>query len=259
MKRKRFGHLWLAGILLILVSLACSSLQAPTPTAVPTNTSTATSVPTATARPTNTPWPTATPNLAATQVYADFYSEVQDYFNKGYISSTDGSYYKLDDFSQEWAQINWYQWWNIHHTVANFVLDAHFKWSTASPTPETSGCGFIFALQDNKDNYAVFLDTSRILFLQSRILRGQRAGYEVGKTRGTGRVDIEGDPAEADFSLAVDGNIANINVNKEFIGEYTLSQDSIMNGQLAYTLLSGTNKGYGTRCDMTDVKLWVLK
>ena len=87
---------------------------------------------------------------------------------------------------------------------------------------------------------------------------GQNA-YEVGKTSGTGRVDIESDPAEADFSLVVSGNIAYVYVNKEFIGEYTFSEDFQMDGKLAYSLLSGTNKDYGTKCDMTNVQLWQLK
>jgi hypothetical protein len=259
MIKNRFGPIWLAGALLILVSLACISLQAPTPTAVPTNTSTATSLPSATARPTNTLWPTATPNLAATQVYADFYSQVEDYQSKGYFPSTDGTYYKLEDYSQSWAQINWYQWLTIERYVTNFVLNAHFRWSTASSTPEDSGCGFIFALQSNNDNYAVFLDKSRIVFLQDRIINGKRGGFEVGKTKGTGRVDIESDPAEADFSLAVNDHTAYVYVNKEFIGQYTLSEDSTMDGQLAYSMLSGTNKDYGTKCDMTNVQLWQLK
>jgi hypothetical protein len=267
MKKNRFGPIRLASVLLILVSLACSSLQAapPTPTAVPTSTSTP--LPTATVLPTATLLPTETPDVAATQEYNDFYSQVQDYFNKGYIPSTNGSYYKLDDFSQEWAQINWFHWWTVDldHTVTDFVINAHFKWSTASPTPEDSGCGFVFALQDsrsyNKDQSdnefsAVFLDKSRIAFYHHKV--GQYS-YEVGKTKGTGRVDIESEPADADFSLAVSDHTAYVYVNKELIGQYTLAEDSPMEGQLAYSMLSGTNKDYGTKCDMTNVQLWQLK
>ena len=30
-----------------------------------------------------------------------------------------------------------------------------------------------------------------------------------------------------------------------------------MNGNLGLTVLSGTNRGYGTRCEMTDLHLWI--
>ncbi len=256
MHKKPYYSLLFAAMVLILASQGCSSAQAPTPTAAPTKTS---PPPTATLRPTATLWPTSTPNATATQQYTEFYTQVQDYYTKGYLSSNSGNYFKLEDFSQEWPQINWYQWWLINRYAADFVINAHFKWSTASPTPEDSGCGFIFALQKNDNHYAVFLDKTRIVFLENRVINGQRGGYEVGKTRGTGRVNIVGDPSEADFSLAVNGNLAYITVNNEFVGEYTLSQDSTMLGQLGYTLLSGTNKDYGTRCEMTNVKLWVIK
>ena len=259
MKKNRLNSICFAVVALILVSLACGSFQAqplPTPTVV--STSTSTSVPTATARPTNTLWPTQTPDLAATQVYQDFYSQVEDYQNKGYIPSTEGAYSKLDDYSQSWAQINWFQWSVINRTVTNFVLNAHFRWSIATATPEDSGCGFLFGLQSNKDYFAVFLDRSRIVFLQHRLALGKYA-YEVGKTKGTGRVNIAGDPSEADFSLVINGHTGYVLINKDFIGQYSFAQDATMEGQLAYSMLSGTNKDYGTKCDVTNVQLWELK
>ena len=262
MKKNRFAPIWSASILLVLVSLAaCSSLQAasPTVTATAVSMSTSTPLPTATVIPTDTPLPTETPDVAATQVYQDFYSQVQDYQSKGYFPSTEGTYQKLDDFSETAAEIDWLRWWPLADLFAtNFVLNAHFSWSTASTIPEDSGCGFVFALQSNKDYLAVYLDKSRIKFFQHRLALGQDA-YEVGKTSGTGRVDIEGNPAEADFSLVVSGHTGYVYVNKELIGEYTFAEDFQMDGQLAYSLLSGTNKDYGTKCDMTNVQLWKLK
>ena len=33
---------------------------------------------------------------------------------------------------------------------------------------------------------------------------------------------------------------------------------SLEEGELSLTLLSGTNKDYGTRCEMTNIELWEL-
>jgi len=35
--------------------------------------------------------------------------------------------------------------------------------------------------------------------------------------------------------------------------------DSNMDGKFGYTLLSGTNKDYGTKCEITNGRLWVFK
>jgi hypothetical protein len=78
--------------------------------------------------------------------------------------------------------------------------------------------------------------------------------YQVGKTRGSGRVDF-GNPAEADFAVAVKDQSAYVSVNGE-VTEYTLSVDQTTRGTFGVTLLSGTNSDYGTRCEMTDVMLW---
>ena len=85
---------------------------------------------------------------------------------------------------------------------------------------------------------------------------GTTGSSEVGKTRGTGRVNF-GNPAEADLVLIVKGTYAYVLVDDKVAGEYTLSADSVMEGDVALTILSGTNKDYGTRCEMTNILFWV--
>jgi hypothetical protein len=248
----RFVH---AFLILVLASLACSvgAPAEPTETPEPTEppaTDTPLPTPTKTPRPTETPIPTATPDIAATQKVDDFYTVLQAFEEKGYLESTDGDIFELDSFKQEWAQIGWYRWWEYEETVSDFLIKAHFNWSTASATPEVSGCGFVFGIQENGDHYSVFLDKSRILFLMKR----GSSNYLVGKTRGSGRADF-GNPAEADFALAVKGQSAYVSVDGEFT-EYTLSVDQTTTGRYGHTVLSGTNSDYGTRCEMTDVMMW---
>ena len=75
-------------------------------------------------------------------------------------------------------------------------------------------------------------------------------------TRGSGRVDFNY-PAEADFTVIVKGAYTYVLVNGEVVGEYTLAQSRSLQGDLGLTVLSGTNRDYGTHCEMTHVRLWV--
>jgi hypothetical protein len=197
---------------------------------------------------------------AETQTYLDkMKEETENYYDLGYLASTDGAYRKYGDFSEEWAQLNWYQWWILDDTARDFYLSAHFKWSSAYRNADVSGCGFVFAIQENGDHYAVFLDRSAIRFLsadQSPYVR------KLGVTRGTDRVNFSNpadEPVETDFTLIVNNEYAYVLVDGEVVGEYTLSQSKALRGNLGLTLLSGTNKDFGTRCEMTNVHAWLAK
>jgi hypothetical protein len=238
-------------LILVSVALACGGGQ-PEPTSVPP---TDTPGPEPTTRPTSTPRPTPTLDVAATQYWEERLAEVQSYYDQGFISTTEGGFTEYDDFKQDWAQIGWYNWVTVDEQASDFFLTARFRWSTAAETSDISGCGFVFAVQENTDHYAVFLDKSRILFLRSDASQGKGA-YEVGKTRGTGRVSF-GNPAEADFTLIVKGAYAYVLVDGKVVGEYTLSKDSVMMGRIGVTVFSGTNKDYGTRCEMRNLHLWI--
>lgn len=246
-------------LILMLVLSACdfsaaqpTSTPAPTDTPAPTATNTAT--PTNTPRPSPTPRPTKTPDLAATQKYNDYQEEAQKYFDMGYLSTADGVFREFDDFEVEWAQLNWFQWWTLNHKANDFYMHAHFKWDSAYRNADTSGCGFIFALTADNLYYAVFLDRSEVLFL-TKTGNGVRTQ---GRIRGSGRVKFDM-PAEADFTLIVNGHSAYVLVDDEFVGEYSLSQSKSKSGDLALTVLSGTNKDYGTRCEMSDIHVFIPK
>jgi len=244
-------------LILLLVLCACSIFTpAPTPANTPKPTETNTATPTIGPTFTATPRPTATPNLAATQKYADFNKEVQSYFDSGYLASTDGTIKEIDDFEDDWAQIGWYRWLPMNRDVSDFFMSAHFKWMSASQSADESGCGFAFAINDF-GNYAVFLDRNKVIFLDADSSYGSYSG-PVGRTRGSGRVKIS-NPPEADFTLIVNGISAYVLVNHEFIGQYTLSKSRILRGDLGLTVLSGTNKGYGTHCEMTNIHLFAPK
>jgi hypothetical protein len=246
-------------LVLIVVTLACSTSQAtpaPSNTPEPTTTETVTATPTQTPRPSPTPRPTKTPNLAATERAEELNAEVQQYFDKGYLSTTDGRFRELDDFSYDWAQLHYYKPFLIQDGVSDFFLSAHFKWDSAFKNSDISGCGFIFGIQENDDHYAVFLDRQKVYFL----ITDSRVGFSrtVGPTRGNGIVNFDY-PAEADFTLIVKDAYAYVLVDGEMSAEYTLAQSRSSKGGVGLTVLSGTNKDYGTRCEMTNLHLLLPK
>jgi hypothetical protein len=252
MQKVSFGWIGFLVFTLLLVSVACGSA---TPAPVPTSTPVPVIVTaTATTQPTSTPPPTATPNIAATQEMDARQKLLQSYVDAGYISSTAGKFEELLDFHEEWPQLNWYQYWRIHSSPTQYgdlVFQAHFAWQTATRTSDLSGCGILFGLQPNKDHYAVFIDKGRIAFMMAR----GGTSYQVGKTRGTGRLSIQ-EPAEADVAVIVKGAMSYVLVNGDAT-QYTLSADQSSAGEFALSLLSGTNKDYGTRCDITHAYLWL--
>jgi hypothetical protein len=243
--------------ILILVSLACSTAQpAPVGTPQPITTLTRTAIPTNTPRPSPTLRPTQTPNLTATQHLQDLNAEIQKYFDLGYLTTTDGRFIEYPDFKTEWARLTTYNWGTFNDQARDFYMSAHFRWSSAYRNADVSGCGFAFAVQDNNDHYAVFLDRSKILFVENHF----PYYTPIGLTRGTGRVkfDNPGDhPVDADFTLIVNNAYAYVLVNSELVGEYTLSKSKVLQGKVGLALLSGTNKDYGTRCEMTNLHLWI--
>ncbi len=248
--------------------ISCAQAQpAPAPTstvtAPPSLTATITRPPSSTPRPTQTPYLTGTARAilakTETQMYFDtLKEETQKYYDLGYLTTTDGSYRKYANFSEEWAQLRWYRRWNLNDIASNFYMSAHFKWSSAYRNADVSGCGFAFAIQENGDHYAVFLDRTKIRFLSA----DQSSSRRLGLTRGTGVVNFNNpadQPVDADFTVIVKDSYVYVLVDGEVVGEYSLSQSRPLRGNLGLTLLSGTNKDFGTRCEMTNVRAWIQK
>ncbi|HET9911066.1 MAG TPA: hypothetical protein VFQ13_04205 [Anaerolineales bacterium] len=254
MQRKNQIHIVSFVLVLILISLACATSQ-PTPTNTPRPTATETATPTKTLRPSPTSRPTKTPNFGLTEQAEEWNAELDEYVDLGYLEPTEGKFMKFDDFQQEWAQLGWYDSWLKNFQISDFYLSGHLKWSSAYRSADVSGCGFVFALDDKSyDQYAVFLDRSQVYFVVT-----EDGYYRPFKpTRGTGLVKF-GNPAdqpvEADFTLIVQDAYAHVLVDGKLVGEYSLSQ-SRMRGYFGLSLLSGTNKDYGTRCEMTNLHGW---
>ena len=176
----------------------------------------------------------------------DFRDLIDDLKAEGVVPYSSGSFHFHEDYQGEWAQINWYQW-NSFDTAQNFVIASDIEWKSASDTPnfEYAGCGFVFRSLDTNNNlYASINMDGKVHFGGFRggsSLNYSSYSYGSHSTRGS-----------AQFILVVNGDKATVYVDGSRIG--TLQGLALTNsGNLAFNVLSGTNKDYGTRCIFRNV------
>ena len=261
-KNHRILKLFVTVVLGINIA-ACGSagqtiVETPTFTPTITLTPSPTVTVTLTSTPTKTPKPTATPNLAATQRVEEFSSQVQKYYDAGYISSMEGEYVELEDYQDEYPLKLSYTWTETGVTAKNFIVQADFEWSNAVRTVNTSGCGFVYRMQSNQDHYFIFLDAFSGVKLASSTDRGT---YSMGSPQnGEKKVsDFGPGPYQATFTLIVNELQTYVYVDDIYFGEYELLDYRITDsGPLAAAVLSAVSEGYGTRCKMTNVRAWII-
>jgi hypothetical protein len=242
-------------LLVSMVQVSCASLaQTAEPEVV-------TVVLTSTPRPitATSPQPTAaatprppTPTPTISPLKREMEHLIQALGDDGYLSSTSGTFHALDDFDETWAQLNWYQWWETGYSPESFVVSAKTSWDSASDTADwwNSGCGFVFREQGQDDHFLAYLSMDGWVALsETRNGNYVDLGY---KYYGP----VETPKGQAEVVLVVDGESVHYFVNGE--RAYSRSGVPVRSGVLAMTLLSGTNKGYGTRCQMEDLSLWVI-
>jgi hypothetical protein len=188
----------------------------------------------------------------STQQAADFAAVIARLYDNRVITTSEGKYTHLDDFDESWAQINWYQWWPTGLEPTNFVIRADAKWQSASESANlfNAGCGFVYAENGEDNHYVTFL-----------AMDGNVHTYRVKSGVGTemtggfyGRLDTP--KANAQILLAVDNSTVTVLVNNKKVVRF--QDKSLDQGKLGLTLFSGTNKDYGTRCQMTNIEVWQL-
>ncbi len=203
--------------------------------------------------PTEPPVPVSTPEATVEQVPAEVQEWVDRYYEKGYLPSTDGEYHRLDDFTMEFANASLiFTKKETGYSAKDFAVKAHFKWQSAIANPDPGGCGWAFRKTRN-DSYLMFVDrewTYMGLWKDNQWTR-------YGRTTGGGWVGL-GNPAEADVTLAVGKGKVYILIDDVLASSHTLDTDFLTgSGELDYVVVAGTYKDYGTRCEMTDVDLWI--
>lgn len=203
--------------------------------------------------PTEPPVPVSTPEAPVPQVPPEIQEWVDRYYEKGYLPSTDGEYHHLEDFSKDFANASLtFAKEETGYSAKDFAVKAHFKWQSAIANPDPGGCGWSFRRARN-DSYLIFVDrewTYMGLWKDNQWTR-------YGRTTGGGWVGL-GNPAEADVTLAVSKGKAYIIIDDVLTSSHTLDTDFLTGaGKLDYVVVAGTYKDYGTRCEMTNVDLWI--
>lgn len=255
-----------AFVIFLMFSLtlsACGAIaQGSAPTA--TNTSAPTLTPTITLTPTKTPIPTATSNLAATQQYEDFHALVQEIYDAGQISTTEGTYHKLSDYTDELAMSYGYQWTPTGLEAKDFIIRAEFDWEVANQK-NYSGCGYVFRQISEDHYYLIALDALNGVLLSFTRLGLNEFGREdtfhtfISPKVKTKLPDLGSDPYGAMFTLVIHENSAYTYVNDDFYTEYKLTSDKLTNlGELSYMVLTGSATDYGTRCKITNIDAWII-
>lgn len=189
--------------------------------------------------------------VAATAQASSMAERVQELAAAGYISRSRGSYHRLPSFNETWAQIYWYQWWHTGFSPPDFVIRADAKMdSAASYADSASGCAIVFREEGTENHYLFTVNMYGGVGLE-RVYKGRFTRIGSG-SYGSSSVRTE----ELHVLLAVDGDTFSAFVDGEEMFKRT---DTVLtSGNLALSLLSGTNRGFGTKCQMTNVELWIL-
>jgi hypothetical protein len=208
---------------------------------------------TPTTLPTNTTIPTQTPDVAATKQVSDMAERVARYVKDGSLPEGKGTFVALPDFDTNYSQIGYWADSNTDYSPVNFVVEADIAWDSASSISnwDLSGCGFSFRVNgDTHEEYMVFLSlygNVRSYSLYKGYLDPMGSGY-------FGKLDIP--KGKAHLAVAMNESTYTVYVNDKLVKKYTGFANQLMSGALAYSIVSGTNKDFGTRCTWSNAVLW---
>jgi hypothetical protein len=240
-------------LLVCLISFltACSPAASATPVAEPTSSGIQT---TKIAQATSTPELTATPEYALTVTHQAeaMKQDLQKLVDKNLLQSADGKYYRVQDLTGEWAKLGYYHWWPLDRNPTNFAIRADVKWEIASTSANYSkaGCGFIFHEQGADNLHFSFLSMdgyARNIRMEKKIFADLKANY-------AGKFSYPSD--SANIFLVVEDQWITFLVNDIVMVHF--KDDHLTSGGLSMAVASGTNNGFGTRCQFQNVELWEL-
>jgi len=188
----------------------------------------------------------------ATAQAQPLYDMVQKLNQDGTITRNQGVYHPIFDFDESWAQRDWYSYWPTGYRPDNFIIDADAWWQAADKYAEASGCGFVFRESAQGDNhYLIFYSIEgHVMFL--KYVKGV---YTFLKDKEFDRQYVQ--ERSAHITLVVEDNWITTYIDHK--QALRIQENSLTSGNLYLTLVSGTNKDFGTRCKMTNIGLWVLR
>lgn len=190
----------------------------------------------------------------ARDVSPEFAAAVADLAASGKIPSVNGEYYYLDNFSDEWAQLQWYQWIRRSGiTMTNFVLRSKIQYESASDTPNwgDSGCGWYFRGKGTNNHLTAYYAMDGNV----RII-----GYKDGRLLSYGQESVGSSAVRGDIEFVLYANGKNVGVLIN--GAPALERSDVVVDDIESALFSvtfsGTNKDFGIRCRYSEVEFMVL-
>ncbi len=183
---------------------------------------------------------------------------VEKLYNEGYTTTKEGTFKKLGDFSEQWAKLDWYQYWyQGDDKYSNFVLSFSATMQSASDKANWhhAGCGVVFRHVDNENHLFLIIAQNGFMSLRKRI---KDMVYIVKDSKKYGsQIPVE----NVYVTLIADGmNVVILADGYQILeARDPILGSTLREGRLAFSVMSGTNKGYGTRCTMKNIWLWELK
>jgi hypothetical protein len=178
---------------------------------------------------------------------------VQALYDEGVTPTTEGEFIAFEDWTEAVADMNTVNWWATDYEPATFVIQASSAWESASDSANwfNSGCGFLFVQQDDTNFHLIYLGLDGVVYY-NRWIDGEQEVFAQNRYGSVGVPD-----GSADVLLAVDGNELAYYVNGEEV--INTSDSRLRPGRLSFTVMSGTNKGFGTRYTLTDIGLFIIE
>jgi hypothetical protein len=186
-----------------------------------------------------------------TPMAAEMQDVVNNLYNNQIIKSNSGSFFHLPDYSGQSNDPSTYKFTSTGLALSDFILSADMNWQVDNLAGEwaDSGCGIVFRADEMGNYYMIYLSLDG---------RGRMVRKMDGSTVLLGRstiYDVDRNNGQAKFMLIVEGDRVRYFVNdKVKFDKY--GQPQI--GKLEWTVVSGNKFGFGTQCQISNIKVWKL-
>lgn len=188
----------------------------------------------------------------ATQQAAGLAALVEEYVQKGWMSSTDGLYHRLDDYSGDEPNPGNVLVRGTGYSPQQFVLRSHVRYENAGRASDASrsSCGFIVWRMDGENYYQVYLGMDGFVYANT-VTRNRFV------SQGKGFYGFPQLPnGEYDVTLVVNELRTFVLYNGVLVKTFLNVEGAQQEGKLYFAVTSGVNKDFGTRCTFSDAELW---
>ena len=180
---------------------------------------------------------------------------IQQLYDDGIIRQVNGAYLRLEDFDQSVAKINYLFTYPTNFEAENFVISSNIEWNSASDKANwpTSGCGFYYS-NSNPDEFTLGETSLRLdgFAVVDRWTKGDAKVLDANKSS-----NITVPDGQANLMVVVYEQRVAVYVNGTKV--VTAYDGLIEPGLLGFTVISGTNAGFGTRCKFSEIDLWIFE